>query len=163
MTEVQDNGDSISPSSPSQQKHIHDIKKRIATLTTPVLITRCRETLRKYASDELKSGNMTLPRQRVSEAAFILEKLRLLDVYPEMNNFSSLVTSGSLGVRSKKGHLVSLMPIFADLIMSNEASLKEHLRLIFLDISEAITAQNTPTPPLYAEIPKVGDSSGGEY
>jgi hypothetical protein len=49
-----------------------------------VLINRCRETLKKYANDEMKSGNMSLPRQRVSEAAFILEKLRQLDCYPEI-------------------------------------------------------------------------------
>ncbi len=30
------------------------------------------------------------------------------------------------------------MPIFADLVLSNESGLKEHLRHIFLDISEAI-------------------------
>jgi len=62
--------------SATNDKKIHDIKRKIATTTTPVLINRCRETLKKYANDEMKSGNMSLPRQRVSEAAFILEKLR---------------------------------------------------------------------------------------
>jgi len=59
-----------------------------------------------------------------------LEKLRQLDCYPE-------IETGSYG-GSKKGHLVQLMPIFAELVLSNETALKEHLRLIFLDISEAI-------------------------
>ncbi|TNV71737.1 hypothetical protein FGO68_gene6704 [Halteria grandinella] len=108
---------------------------------------------------------MTLPRQRVSEASFILEKLRQLDVYPEMNNaFTSPTPHTSqipqvMGVRSKKGHLVSLMPIFADLVLSNEASLKEHLRLIFLDINEAIQQEGSSS----GEINKVGGSSGGEF
>jgi predicted protein tyrosine phosphatase len=44
----------------------------------------------------------------------------------------------SHSLKTKKSHLVSLMPIFADLVLSNEASLKEHLRLILMDISEAI-------------------------
>jgi C-terminal region of Mon2 protein len=69
----------------TQDKRIHEIKKKIAQTTTPVLINRCRDTLKKYASDEQKSGNMTLPRQRVSEAVFILEKLRQLDCYPEVH------------------------------------------------------------------------------
>jgi len=73
---------------------------------------------------------MTLPRQRVTESAFILEKLRQLDCYPE--------TGTSSYGRTKKGHLVQLMPIFAELVLSNEAALKEHLRMIFLDIAECV-------------------------
>jgi predicted protein tyrosine phosphatase len=57
----------------------------------------------------------------------VLEKLRQLDCYPEGSN------SGS-----KKPHLVQLMAVFAELVLSNESALKEHLRLIFLDIAEAV-------------------------
>jgi hypothetical protein len=52
------------------------------------------------------------------------------------------------------------MPIFAELVMSNEAGLKEYLRLIFLDISEAV---QTGTSSLLTEEHKVGGSSGGEF
>ena len=127
-----------SESPTTSDKRIHEIKRKIASTTTPVLINRCRDTLKKYASDEQKSGNMTLPRQRVSEAVFILEKLRQLDCYPEVAG--ALPQAG----KSKKSHLVQLMPVFADLVLSNEASLKEHLRLIFLDISEAIAENAQP-------------------
>jgi hypothetical protein len=52
------------------------------------------------------------------------------------------------------------MPIFAELVMSNEAGLKGHLKLIFLDISEAVqTGTNTSS----SEEHKVGGSSGGEF
>jgi hypothetical protein len=52
------------------------------------------------------------------------------------------------------------MPIFADLVLSNEAQLKEHLRLIFLDISEAIALKDQNENPRR----RLGDSSGGgEY
>ena len=167
-------GSSDQQDSPStSEKKIHDVKKRIASITTPVLINRCRDTLRKYASDEQKSGNMTLPRQRVSEAVFILEKLRQLDCFPEMQHHSASPLQISPftmqtnmnqftmpQLKSKKGHLVQLMPIFADLVLSNEASLKEHLRLIFLDISEAI-AESTLNSQV--EHHKVGGSSGGEF
>ena len=78
---------------------------------------------------------MSLPRQRVSEVAFILEKLRQLDCFPEMNQSPNIIAPQ---IKSKKAHLVQLMPIFADLVLSNETGLKEHLRQIFLDISEAI-------------------------
>ena len=69
--------------------------------------------MKKFASDEQKSGNMSLPRQRVTEAAFILEKLRQLDCYPEKEEVKG-------GGSSKKGHLVKLMPVMAELVMSNE-------------------------------------------
>ena len=130
-------------------KKIHEIRRKIATITTPVLINRCRDSLKKYATDELKSGSMTLPRQRVSEAVFTLDKLRQLDCYPEVQPEQ---------YKNKKGHLVQLMPIFADLVLSNETNLKEHLRLIFLDIAEAIASANK-----VGISGKVGDSSGGEF
>ena len=127
MTDVQEDiQDTIA------EKKIYDIRKKIATITTPVLINRCRDTLKKYVADEQKSGSTTLPRQRVSEAVFILEKLRQLDCFPEVQPEH---------YKSKKGHLVQLMPIFADLVLSNESALKEHLRQIFLDIAEAIAQQ----------------------
>jgi len=145
---LRDGEQSDSPS--TSDKRIYEIRRKIASTTTPVLINRCRDTLKKYASDEQKSGNMTLPRQRVSEAVFILEKLRQLDCYPEVTH--------TRGGKSKKSHLVSLMPVFADLVLSNEASLKEHLRLIFLDVSEAIAENAQPL-----ETQKLGGSSGGEF
>lgn len=66
------------------QRKIHEIRKKIATITTPVLINRCRDTLKKYSQDEMKSGSIQLPRQRINEVAFVLEKLRALDCYPEV-------------------------------------------------------------------------------
>lgn len=54
------------------------------------------------------------------------------------------------------------MPIFADLVLSNETHLKEHLRLIFHDISEAI-AQHVSGSGDQDEEHKVGDSSGGGF
>ena len=53
------------------------------------------------------------------------------------------------------------MPIFAELVLSNEASLKDHLRVIFLDISEAI-AQSSAVGGSNIEM-KLGGSSGGGF
>jgi hypothetical protein len=33
-------------------RRIYEIRKKIATITTPVLINRCRDTLKKFAHDE---------------------------------------------------------------------------------------------------------------
>jgi len=62
-----------------------------------MLINRCKDTLKKYAQDEMKTGSMSLPRQRINEAVFILEKLKALDCYPEVQ---------SSQYKTKKGHLI---------------------------------------------------------
>ena len=38
------------------------IKIKIAKMSTPILIKRCKETLKKYLDDEIKSGAMPLAR-----------------------------------------------------------------------------------------------------
>ena len=50
------------------------------------------------------------------------------------------------------------MPVFADLILSSEASLKEHLREIFLDISTSLCSGKDG-----GQGSALGDSSGGEF
>ena len=44
------------------ESKINEIRRKIASITTPVLIHRCRDTLKKFANDELKSGSINLPR-----------------------------------------------------------------------------------------------------
>jgi hypothetical protein len=38
------------------------VKIKIAKMSTPILIKRCRDTLKKFIDDEVKSGTMPLPR-----------------------------------------------------------------------------------------------------
>jgi hypothetical protein len=47
-------------------------------------------------------------------------------------------------ISNKKGHLIELMPVFADLVMSNEIGLKENLRFIFIEISRALNEKQRP-------------------
>jgi hypothetical protein len=89
------------------QQH-NDIREKIALLTTPILINRCRTSLRKFIQDEQKSGVVKLPQTRVAEVAMILRKLYELE-------------------STNKDHLIQLMPIFAEMVLSNEQSLKEVL------------------------------------
>ena len=58
-----------------------------------------------------------------------MEKLRTLDCYTETQINKQ---------KNKKLHLIQLMPILADLVLSNEAAIKDHLKMIFIDISESI-------------------------
>jgi len=43
-------------------KEYAKIKIKIAKMTTPILIKRCKEILRKFLDDEIKNGTMPLPR-----------------------------------------------------------------------------------------------------
>jgi hypothetical protein len=101
-------------------------------------------------TDEIKVGSLAMPRQRINEAVFILERLRTLDCYPQSFSKVDLMAISPLertvlasplqcSISNKKGHLIELMPVFADLVMSNEAGLKENLRYIFIEISKALT------------------------
>jgi hypothetical protein len=38
------------------------IKIKIAKMSTPILVKRCKETLKKFLDDEIKSGAMPLAR-----------------------------------------------------------------------------------------------------
>ena len=38
------------------------MKTKIAKLTTPILIKRCKMNFRKFLDDEVKSGSMPLPK-----------------------------------------------------------------------------------------------------
>ena len=88
-------------------------------MAIPILVNRCRQSLKKFVTDEQKAGAVPLPRSRVTEVCFTLRKLQELESVD-------------------KSHLLQLLPTFAELVISNEQQLKEVLRIIFLDISEAI-------------------------
>lgn len=55
-------------------------------MTTPVLLNRCRLTLQKYTTDEAKVGSAMITRLRTAEVVFILEELRQLDGFPDLNH-----------------------------------------------------------------------------
>ena len=64
------------------QNHIMEIKLKIAKIATPILINRCKQTLKKFIKDEKKVGSQGMAKGRVAEVVFILDKLRDLDCYP---------------------------------------------------------------------------------
>jgi len=126
-----------------QQRAYLEIRKKIAQTATPVLVNRCSDILKRFGQDE-KKGGMAMPRPRIAEACFIIDKLKHLD---------SQVGS------SKKQHLIQLMPVFAELVMTNEQELKEPLKNIFLEIASAIPGQDEEERRRGGG----GGSSGGEF
>ena len=43
-------------------------------MCTPILIKRCQEILKKFLSDEIKSGSMPLFRSRLEDIKYALDK-----------------------------------------------------------------------------------------
>ncbi|KAF8267460.1 hypothetical protein EI94DRAFT_1730637 [Lactarius quietus] len=57
-------------------------RRRIAALSLPALIGRCRTTLAGYVADERLRGNLPFPRVREEELLYVLHKLQELRVWP---------------------------------------------------------------------------------
>ena len=116
------------------------IKIKIAKMSTPILIRRCRDMMRKFLDDEIKSGAMPLSRTRLEEIKFVLDNIRTLDVYPDFLELSKKKENNELCVmdvvaQSKKAHLFFLHPILAEFITTKETDIKMIIRDIFKLIS----------------------------
>ena len=116
------------------------IKIKIAKMSTPILIRRCRDMMRKFLDDEIKSGAMPLSRTRLEELKFVLDNIRTLDVYPDFLELSKKKENNELCVmdvvaQSKKAHLFFLHPILAEFITTKETDIKMIIRDIFKLIS----------------------------
>jgi len=57
-------------------------RRRVAALSLPALIGRCRSTLASYVADEKIRGNLPFPRVREEELLYVLHKLRELRLWP---------------------------------------------------------------------------------
>ena len=102
-----------------------------------------------------------MSKSRIAEVVFILDKLRDLNCYPDIqqsqaeqivNLRTSSAPSTSLSSANfKKGHLIELMPILSDLILRNEQGIKDSLRLCFLEISTALSENMRAVQQAFAQ------------
>ena len=119
------------------------IKVKIAKMCTPILIKRCKETLKKFLEDEIKSGSMPLSRSRLEDIKFVLEKLKNLNVYPNYNLIGEEEKKEpkemmDFILMKKKSHLISLLPLLSEFITTKENEIKIIVKEIFRIISEEI-------------------------
>ncbi|CAI2383397.1 unnamed protein product [Moneuplotes crassus] len=131
----------------SKRLKLEEIRKKIAKTTTPVLLERCQETLSKFLYDEMKSGSIMMSQQRAEEVVFIMEKLKELEIYPNLlneividNSKAPTLTEEQMRARnetlgSTKGHLYLLIPLFSEFITSREDMIKDMLKEIFMEIA----------------------------
>ena len=129
------------------------IKEKIAKMCTPILIKRCKEILKKFLSDEIKSGSMPLSRSRLEDIKYVLDKLKKLEIYPDYNKIEDI--SGKkeenkieenneqqeiMGfiLKKKKSHLISLLPLLSEFITTKENEIKILVKDIFKIISNEL-------------------------
>ena len=129
------------------------IKEKIAKMCTPILIKRCKEILKKFLSDEIKSGSMPLSRSRLEDIKYVLDKLKKLEIYRDYNKIEDI--SGKkeenkieenneqqeiMGfiLKKKKSHLISLLPLLSEFITTKENEIKILVKDIFKIISNEL-------------------------
>ena len=129
------------------------IKEKIAKMCTPILIKRCKEILKKFLADEIKSGAMPLSRSRLEDIKYVLDKLKKLEIYPDYNkiedingkkeenkndeNNEQLEIMGFI-LKKKKSHLISLLPLLSEFITTKENEIKILVKDIFKIISSEL-------------------------
>ena len=99
---------------------------KVAKRTTPVLINRCKDMLKKFVNEEKSMGIMPLPRHRELELLRLLELIRNLEI-PE----------GAIERKGSKAHLQELFLALCELIIAKESDVKEALKEIFIDYAKA--------------------------
>ena len=129
------------------------IKEKIAKMCTPILIKRCKEILKKFLSDEIKSGAMPLSRSRLEDIKYVLDKLKKLEIYPDYNKiedmkekkYESKIEENNeqqeiIGfiLKKKKSHLISLLPLLSEFITTKENEIKILVKDIFKIISNEL-------------------------
>lgn len=122
------------------------IKVKIAKMSTPILLKRCKEILKTFYDDELKQGSMPLVRSRIDDMKYVLENLKNLEVYSnyhlvdESSNKKSPdeVSIFDTIMRSRKSHLFNLMPFFSEFILCKDQDIKILVKDIFKQINVQI-------------------------
>ena len=126
------------------------IKEKIAKMCTPILIKRCKEILKKFLADEIKSGSMPLSRSRLEDIKYVLDKLKKLEIYPEYNKIDEMGGSNknvkyeneneimNYILKKKKSHLISLLPLLSEFITTKENEIKILVKDIFKIISSEL-------------------------
>ena len=129
------------------------IKEKIAKMCTPILIKRCKEILKKFLADEIKSGAMPLSRSRLEDIKYVLDKLKKLEIYPDYNKIEDMngkkeenkieedeEQKDIMGfiLKKKKSHLISLLPLLSEYITTKENEIKILVKYIFKIISSEL-------------------------
>ena len=129
----------------NKDKYIHNHIK-IGKICTVLLIQKINEILKKFREDEIKSGDMPLNRGRIKEIVNLLENIKNLEIFPNINTLEKDekeeekkdITVFDVIKKTKKLHLFYIQPILNDLIDTKEKEIKNLVKEIFIEITNII-------------------------
>ncbi|KAI0656026.1 hypothetical protein C8Q70DRAFT_922126 [Cubamyces menziesii] len=128
-------------------------RKRIAALSIPPLLERCRMTLVSYVADESLRGNLPFPRAREEELLYVLRKLLTLRLWPG-TLWAALSDSPSTFSSEQPAIDQSLSPseLIADAV---KRSTKAHLFHFYPILCEIVAIpRKTPTAWILSNAPR---------
>ena len=119
---------------------------KIGKICTRLLIQKTIEILKQFREDEIKSGDMPLSRGRYQEIINLLEKVKNLEIYPDIHKLENNekeeekkeITIFDLVSKTKKLHLFYIQPILNDFIDTKDQDIKNLVKDIFQDITNII-------------------------
>ena len=131
----------------NKDKYINN-QIKIGKICTTLLIQKMIELLKKFREDEIKLGDMPLNRVRIQEVVILLQNVKTLEVFPNINVFdedkddikdiNKDITFFDVASKSKKIHLFYLQPILNDFIDTKEKEVKNLVKEIFKEITNVI-------------------------
>lgn len=127
------------------------IKIKIAKMSTPILLRRCKEILKSYFDDELNYGSMPLQKSRIEDVKYVLENLKNLEVYPNYHiveeedpknkKLNEEPEMYDVIMKNRKSPLFTLLPFFSEFITTKN----EEIKLIIKDIFKIVSYHTQPS------------------
>ncbi|KAH9847754.1 hypothetical protein C2E23DRAFT_740985 [Lenzites betulinus] len=132
-------------------------RKRIAALSLPSLLERCRMTLVGYIADESLRGNLPFPRAREEELLYVLRKLLALKLWP--GTLWAALSDSPSTYAVEQPHVDQSLPpseLIADAV---KRSTKAHLFHFYPILCEIVAVpRKTPTAWVMSSAPRTASS-----
>ncbi|TBU23332.1 hypothetical protein BD311DRAFT_674190 [Dichomitus squalens] len=142
-------------------------RKRVAALSLPSLLERCRMTLVEYVADESLRGNLPFPRIREEELLYVLRKLLALQLWPgtlwaalsdapsqyciKQPGVDSSVPPSTLIAdaikRSTKAHLFHFYPILCEIVAIPRKTPTAWITMVTRSMSDAAQPKSMDEHP----------------
>ena len=120
---------------------------KVRKMFSNLAIQKINDIFKKFREDEIKSGDMPLSRLRIKEIVNLMENVKNLEIFPDINlieenenkeNEKKEITVFDVLSKTKKIHLFYLQPILIDFIDTKEKEIKQSVKEIFQIINEVM-------------------------
>ncbi|KAJ6525079.1 hypothetical protein DFH09DRAFT_1250788 [Mycena vulgaris] len=136
-------------------------RRRLAALSLPSLLSRCRSVMVGYVADEALRGNLPFPRAREDELLYVLRKLLELRLWPG-SLWAALSEQPSAFAMEQPAIDTSLIPslLIADAVKRSSVAHLFHFYPVLCEI--ASIPRKTPSSWVLSQAAEKGSSSEGD-